>query len=68
MDPFGKVTEVEQFDGYLPIEECDLVSYLVIHTSFISMRQFKARKGLEAYNQFIRGWIKEPENQNIHLV
>jgi len=23
------------------------------------MDQFKARKGLEAYNQFVSGWIKE---------
>ena len=56
VDPFGKVTEGEQFDGYPPVEDCDLVSYLVLQTSFISM---KARKGLEAYNQFVRGWIKE---------
>ena len=30
VDPFGKVTEGEQFDGYLPVEDCDLVSYLVL--------------------------------------
>ena len=23
------------------------------------MKQFKARKGLEAYNQFVSGWVKE---------
>ena len=47
------------FDDYPPVEDCDLVSYLVLRTSFISMDQFKARKGLEAYNQFVSGWIKE---------
>ena len=55
----------EQFDGYPPVEECDLVSYLVIRTSFISMSQFKARKGLEAYNQFVSGWIKEVNTRKI---
>lgn len=66
VDPFaGKVTEGEQFDGYPPVEDCDLVSYLVLRTSFISMSQFKARKGLEAYNQFVSGWIKEVNTRKI---
>jgi len=65
VDPFGKVTEGEQFDGYPPVEDCDLVSYLVIRTSFISMSQFKARKGLEAYNQFVCGWIKDVNMRKI---
>ena len=56
---FGKVTEGEQFDGYPPVEDCDLVSYLVLQTSFISMSKFKVRKGLEAYNQFVSGWISQ---------
>ena len=43
----------------MAVKDCDLVSYLVLRTSFISTSQFKARKGLEAYNQFVRGWIKE---------
>ena len=41
------------------MEACDLVSYLVLKTSFITSAQFKACKGLEAYNQFVSGWIKE---------
>ena len=65
VDPFGKVTEGEQFHGYPPVEDCDLVSYLVLRTSFISMSQFKARKGLEVYNQFISGWIKEVNTRKI---
>ena len=65
VDPFGKVTEGEQFDSYPPVEDCDLVSYLVLRTSFISMNQFKAMKGLEAYNQFVNGWIKEVNTRKI---
>jgi len=59
VDPFGKVAEGEPFDGFPPVEDCDLVSYLVLQTSFLTMAQLKARKGLEAYNQFVCGWIKE---------
>jgi len=59
VDPFGKVTEGVRFDDYPPVEDCNLLSYLVLRTSFISMDQFKARKGLEAYNQFVSGWLKE---------
>ena len=35
------------------------MSYLVLQTSFITAKQFKAHKGLESYNQFVCGWIKE---------
>ena len=27
--------------------------------SFITLPQFKARESLQAYNQFIGGWVKE---------
>ena len=30
---------------------CDLISYLVLQTSFITRKQFKAYKSLGAYNQ-----------------
>ena len=42
-----------------PVEACDLVAYLVLQTSFFTSKQSKARKSLEAYNQFVSGWIKE---------
>ena len=65
IDPFGKVTAGESYAGILPVEECDLVSYLVLQTSYITMSQFKARKGLEAYNQFVCGWIKDVQTRKI---
>ena len=40
------------------VDACDIVSYLVLQTSFLSAQQFKARKSLEAYNQFVNGWVK----------
>ena len=51
-----RLWEGEPFDGYPPVEDCDLVSYLVLRTSFLTMSQFKA---LNAYNQFVSGWIKD---------
>lgn len=41
------------------IDATDLLSYLVLQTSYITTQQFKAHKSLEAYNQFVSGWIKE---------
>ena len=47
------------YSGVPSVEACDLVSYLVLQTSFITASQFKVRKGLEAYNQFVCGWVKD---------
>lgn len=41
------------------VDSSDLVSYLVLETSFITGKQFEAKKGLEAYNQFVNGWVKD---------
>ena len=67
IDPFAKPSQGgEPFDGVPPVEDRDLVSYLVLQTSFITMAQFKARKGLEAYNQFVCGCIKEVNTRKIN--
>lgn len=42
-----------------PVDASDLVSYLVLETSFVTGKQFKARKSMEAYNQFVCGWIRD---------
>ena len=44
------------------VESVDIVSYLVLRTSFVTAEQLKARKGLEAYNQFVSGWVKDVKN------
>ena len=41
-----------------PVEASDLVSYLVLQTNFVTTQQFKAHKSLDAYNQFVCGWVK----------
>lgn len=58
LDPFlGPLGEC--VDSVPPVEASDLVSYLVLQTSFVTAKQFKAYKALESYNQFVCGWVKE---------
>lgn len=62
VDPFlaGAANLVGETCSQLPaLNACDLVSYLVLKTNFITATQFKARKGLEAYNQFVCRWVKD---------
>ena len=43
-----------------PVEATELVSYLVLQTSFVTAQQFiRAHKSLESYNHFVCGWVKE---------
>ena len=38
-----------------PIEASDLLSYLLLDTSYYTNKQFKAFKSLQAYNQMVSG-------------
>lgn len=58
LDPFASCPEGPS-DAVPDVDASDLVSYLVLQTSFVSPTQFKARKSLEAYNQFVCGWVKD---------
>ena len=58
IDPFlisGKNYDVECLP---PIESIDLVSYLVLETSYYTKEQFKAFKSLQAYNQLGSGFVQ----------
>ena len=67
IDPFtlscnqqGQSNNVQAQPGSLPhINSTDLHSYLVLQTSYITAKQYKAHKSLETYSQFVSGWIKE---------
>ena len=58
LDPFANGLG-EPIDAVPPVEASDLVSYLVLQTSFVTSKQFKAHKSLDAYNQFVCGWVKD---------
>ena len=47
------------------LDASDLVLYLVLQTNFITAKQFKARRSLEAYNQFVCGWVKDVQCTNM---
>ena len=36
-----------------------LLAYLVLQTSFVTTQQPKAHKSMEAYNQFVSGWVQD---------
>ena len=40
-----------------PVEAADLLSYLVLDTSFYTNKRFKAFRSLQAYNQMVSGFI-----------
>ena len=40
-----------------PVEATHLVSFLVLETSFVTAKQFKAHKSMEAYNRFVSGRV-----------
>ena len=40
-----------------PVEAADLLSYLVLDTSYYTKNQFKAFRSLKAYNQMVSGFI-----------
>ena len=40
-----------------PVEAADLLSFLVLETSYHTKDQFKAFKSLQAYNQIVSGFI-----------
>ena len=52
---FGNDFGAEITNDFPPVDASDLLSYLVLKNSFITWSQFKARKSLQAYNQFMCG-------------
>ena len=64
VDPFtlqaGKRSgPLEAAESLPQVDATDLVSYLVLQANFVTAKQFKSHKSLEAYNQFVSGWVKE---------
>ena len=65
VDPFSGVAIGDVCRTMLSVDACDLVPYLVLKTSFMTATQFQARKGLEAYNQFVCGWVKDVKTRKV---
>ena len=58
VDPFSGCLG-EPVEAVSPIDASDLVSHCVLQTNFVTAKQFKAHKSLEAYNQFVCSWVKD---------
>ena len=65
LDPFFGVAISDICHTTPSVDACDLVSYLVLKTNFMTAKQFQARKGLEAYNQFVCGWVKDVKTRKV---
>ena len=71
IDPFNLFRE--PVSSVLPVHQCnlplvdasDLVSYLVLQTSYVTLKQFKSHRSLESYNQFVNGWVKDVKGWKI---
>ena len=59
-DPFlGTIPGAEITNDLPPVDASDLLSYLVLKSSYITLSQFMACESLEAYNHFVCGWVKD---------
>lgn len=57
IDPQTIPCERFSTDFLPPIEATDVVSYLILETSYYTKAQFKAYKSLEAFNQMVSGFV-----------
>ena len=60
-DPFliPKSEWSQNTDDFPAVTSPDIVSYLLHATSLYTLQDFQAYKSLEAYNQFVSGWIRD---------
>ena len=66
IDPFCLSSVEHQSSVLPPVDASDIVSYLVLQTSFVTAKQFKAHKSMEGYNQFVCGWVKDVQVHGIN--
>ena len=57
VDPASIPTDQFSPECFPPVEVSDLVSYLVLKTSYYTRHQFKALKSLEAFDQMVSGFV-----------
>ena len=57
VDPASLPSEQFEPECLPPLESTDLLSYLVLETSYYTKHWFKAFKSLEAFNQMVSGFV-----------
>ena len=65
VDPACLVGEKLNPECLLPIESTDLLLFLVLETSFYTLKQFKAYKSLDGYNYMVSGFITSVQGKAI---
>ena len=65
VDPAAIPSEQFSSECLPPIEVSDLLSYLVLETSYYTNKQFKAFKSLEVYNQTVSGFVASVQRKEI---
>ena len=65
VDPACLVGEKLDPECLPPMESTDLLSFLVLETSFYTLKQFKAYKSLDSYNYMVSGFITSVQGKAI---
>lgn len=67
LDPFTlKATDLKKDWKLWPqLDAGDIIDYLVRKTSYLTRKEMKAYKSLEAHNYLTSGWVKEPSLKTI---
>ena len=65
IDPVARPSEQFNSECLLPITVSDLLSYLVLETSYYTKKQFKAFKSLNAYNQMVSEFVASVQGKEI---
>ena len=61
LDPYevGKDMFTTDYACLPRIKDLDIVCYLIYTKSAYTLDQLRAHKSLEAYNQFVNGWVRD---------
>ena len=51
---------------FAPVEATDLLSYLVLDTSYYTKTQFKAFRSLQAYNHMVSGFMTSVQGKVVN--
>lgn len=68
VDPYeiNKSDMTDRHESLPGITYIDIVNYLINKKSAYTMEELKAVKSLDAYNQFVNGWVKDVMSMSVN--